>query len=124
MAALRGNYGDSENKNLSTNNVHLYQKMAANGQDSTYQTNRFNLTPRKNYDINARFTYNEPIAKGLLLQINYEYQHNYTKSDRSTYDFSSKRFWLSQVVVRRAYPRLPRLGQLFGKARQPVRHLS
>lgn len=93
VAAVSGSYSDAASKNFSTNSVHLYQKMNAAGQDSTYQTNRFNLTPRNNYSIDARLTYNEPLGGGLMLQFNYEYQHNYTKSDRSTYDFSSRRFW-------------------------------
>ena len=50
---LRGdfNYKDGDSKSLSTNNVHLYQiKMKDNPlADSTYQTNRYNVTPTKTY---------------------------------------------------------------------------
>ena len=86
---LTGNYNDSENKSLSSNAVALYQLLNALGQDSTYQTNRYNLTPQKNYDYSARLTYSEPIATRTYLQFSYQFQYRYTKSDRSTYDFSS-----------------------------------
>ena len=60
---LRGNYGDSESNSLSTNNVHLYKTKNMLGQDSTYQTNRYNLTPQKNWDYSIKATYSEPIMK-------------------------------------------------------------
>ena len=86
---LQANYGDSDSKNLSTNNVHLYQTLNQFGTDSTYQTNRYNLTPQKNYSYSARATYSEPIMKATFLQFSYQFQYKYTKSDRSTYDFSN-----------------------------------
>lgn len=86
---LRGNYSDSESTSLSTNNVHLYKTLNQAGQDSTYQTNRFNLTPQKNWDYSVKATYSEPIMKATFLQFSYEFQYKYTKSDRSTYDFSN-----------------------------------
>lgn len=86
---LRGNYGESNSKSLSTNNVHLYKTLNQMGEDSTYQTNRFNLTPQKNWNYSARVSYSEPIFKATYLQFSYEFQYKYTKSDRSTYDFSN-----------------------------------
>ena len=86
---LRGNYGDSESKSLSTNNVHLYKTKNQLGTDSTYQTNRYNLTPQKNWDYSVKATYSEPVFKGGFLQFSYEFQYKYTKSERSTYDFSN-----------------------------------
>lgn len=86
---MNGNYSESNSKSLQANNVHLYQTKNALGQDSTYQTNRFNVTPQKNYNYSARLTYSEPIMKATYLQFSYEFQYKYTKSDRSTYDFSN-----------------------------------
>ena len=86
---LNANYKDSQSKSLSLNNVHLYQVMNALGQDSTYQTNRWNLTPSKTYSYSAKFTYSEPIMKATYLQFSYQFSYNRTKSDRSTYDFSN-----------------------------------
>ena len=60
---LRGDfsYTDSKSKALSTNNVHLYQVKNALGNDSTYQTNRYNVTPQKQYGYSAQATYSEPL---------------------------------------------------------------
>lgn len=86
---VNGNYSESGSKSLQANNVHLYQKKNHLGLDSTYQTNRYNLTPQKNYNYSIRATYSEPIMKATFLQFSYEFQYKYTKSDRSTYDFSN-----------------------------------
>lgn len=86
---LNANYGESGSTRFSTNNVHLYQKKNQAGQDSTYQTNRYNLTPSKNYSYSAKATYSEPIFKATFLQFSYEFQYKYTRSDRATYDFSN-----------------------------------
>ncbi len=85
---LGANYTESNSKSLQTNNVHLYQTKNYLGNDSTYQTNRYNLTPQKNMNYSARLTYSEPIMKATYLQFSYQFQYKYTKSDRSTYDFS------------------------------------
>ena len=86
---LTGNYTDGDSKSISLQDVTLYQLMnyTYDG-DSTYMKNRYNLTPTKNYDYSARLTYSEPIAKQTYLQFSYTFQYRYTKSDRSTYDFS------------------------------------
>ena len=83
------NYSESTSKNLSTTNVHLYQVKNALGNDSTYQTNRYNLTPQKNWNYTTEFTYSEPIFKATFLQFRYSFQYKYSKSDRQTYDFSN-----------------------------------
>lgn len=82
---VKGNYGKNDGKSLSLSNVHLYQIIDALGNDSTYQTNRWNLTPRNNYGYGAQFTYSEPLWKGTYLQFNYQYSYSFRKSDRSTY---------------------------------------
>ena len=83
------NYGESGSNSLQTNNVHLFQKKNISGEDSTYQTNRYNLTPQKNWNYSVRATYSEPIFKATFLQFSYEFQYKYSKSDRSTFDFSN-----------------------------------
>lgn len=85
---MQANYKDNTRKNMAANLVELFQKKNYLGNDSTYQTNRYNLTPEKNYSYSARFTYSEPIAKATFLQFSYEFQYKYNKSDRSTYDFT------------------------------------
>lgn len=86
---MRANYGETDKNSLSTNNVHLYQTMNILGLDSTYQTNRYNLTPQKNYNYSVKATYSEPIMRATFLQFSYEFQYKYTKSERSTFDFSN-----------------------------------
>lgn len=83
---LRGDfsYSDTDSKALSTNNVRLYQQKDRFGNDSTYQTNRFNVTPTKQYSYAVQTTYSEP-----LLQLSYRFKYAYSKSDRATYDFSN-----------------------------------
>ncbi len=85
----QANYSESKSNNLSTTNVHLYQIKNALGNDSTYQTNRYNITPQKNWDYTTEFTYSEPIFKATYLQFRYSFQYKYSKSDRQTYDFSN-----------------------------------
>jgi hypothetical protein len=82
-------YTDQDSKSLSTNNVHLYQIQNIYGADSTYQTNRYNLTPSKNWSYTLQATYSEPLWRGTFLQLRYQYKYSYSKSDRSTYDFSN-----------------------------------
>ena len=82
-------YTDSKSNSLSTNNVHLYQIQNALGQDSTYQTNRYNLAPSTKWSYTLQATYSEPLWKATFLQFRYRFQYSYSKSDRSTYDFSN-----------------------------------
>lgn len=82
-------YGKSDSKSLSLSNVHLYQIMNSSNVDSTYQTNRWNVTPTTNSGYDLQFTYSEPIMRAVFLQFSYKYEYKYSKSDRSTYDFSN-----------------------------------
>jgi len=86
---FEGSIGDSENRNASNNDVHLYRvKKYQSDQDSTYFTARYNTTPSDNKGYVASVTYSEPLWKGAHLQANYELRYNQNKSDRQTYDFS------------------------------------
>lgn len=82
-------YSDAEANSFSINNVHLYQIENAMGQDSTYQTNRYTATPSKSWSYTLQATYSEPLWKGTFLQLRYRFGYSYSKSDRSTYDFSN-----------------------------------
>ena len=84
-----GNYKDSDSKSLSLSNVHLYQVQDAQGNDSTYQTNRYSVTPTKNWDYTLQATYSEPLWEKTYLQFRYRFKYSYSKSDRATYDFSN-----------------------------------
>ena len=86
---LDGSYSDGADNNLSMNNVHLYQILNTLGTDSTYQTNRYSVTPTKKWSYSAQVTYSEPLWKATFLQFRYMFTYSYNKSDRSTYDFSN-----------------------------------
>ena len=85
-------YTDKDSKSISLQNAHLYLVQNEAGLDSTYQTNRYNLTPSKDYSYSAQATYSEPLWKTTFLQFSYKFTYSYSKSDRSTYDFSKYSF--------------------------------
>ena len=94
---LNGNYGENNGRSMQSNVVHLYQILDSFGNDSTYQTNHYNLTPSKNWNYSIRTTYSEPILPRTYLQFSYQFEYRYQKSDRSTYDFS-RGFDFSDIV--------------------------
>lgn len=82
-------YNENDGRSLSTSAVHLYQVLDETGRDSTYQTNRYNLTPTKSLNYSLQFNYSEPIFRATFLQFSYKFSYKYNKSDRSTFDFSN-----------------------------------
>jgi hypothetical protein len=85
---FEGSIGDSENRNTSNNDVHLYRVKNQANEDSTYFTARYNTTPSDNKGYVTSVTYSEPLWEGAHLQANYELRYNQNKSDRQTYEFS------------------------------------
>ncbi|MCD8281781.1 MAG: outer membrane beta-barrel protein [Prevotella sp.] len=77
-----GNYSSSGNKNFSTSNVLLY------GSGDDYSINRYSLTPAKSRDYALQGSYSEPVAKKTYIQLTYRYAQSYSRSTRTTYDFS------------------------------------
>ena len=60
------NYSDNDNKSISTSRTSLYQMQDRFGNDSTYYTNRYNLTPTKSWSYSLQATYSEPILQGRI----------------------------------------------------------
>ena len=83
-----GNVGEGMSRSFTNSLVEYYQLVNQFGEDSTYQANRYAVTPTKNWNYGLRATYSEPIFRQVYLQFSYQYQYSYTKSDRATYDFS------------------------------------
>ena len=83
---LNGNWGKGGSQSINDALVNFYQL----AYDSVYVTRRYNDTPTKNWNYRARITYSEPIFRQVYLQFSYQYRYDYTKSDRSTYDFSQE----------------------------------
>ncbi len=84
-----GSYGRTDDKSLSLTNAYLYLLKKASGEDSTYNTYRYNTTPTDKYSYSLQATYSEPLWKATFLQFSYKFTYNYSKSDRSTYDFAN-----------------------------------
>ena len=70
--------------------AHLLNNRTKSVKDSNDQfgINRWNLTPSTNWNYSAELSYSEPIAQKTYLQFSYKFTNSYSKSDRSTYDFS------------------------------------
>ena len=81
---LNGNWSEGESRSINDSYVRFFQL----AKDSSYNTRRYSLTPTKNWNYRARITYSEPIFRQVYLQFSYQYRYDYTKSDRTTYDFS------------------------------------
>ncbi len=89
---LGANYSEGLSKSMN-NSLIEYYKLRYDSVANQYvttddQTNRYAVTPTKNYDYSIRATYSEPIFNRTYLQFSYQYQYRYTKSDRATYDLS------------------------------------
>ena len=106
-----GNYSNGTSQQFSNSLVNLYQLLTG---DSTYQTNRYNVTPQKNYDYSLQATYSEPIAKNTFLQFSYQFQYSYTKSERNTYDFWNDRY---QADMAGMWPEYRQWDDIFGRLR-------
>ncbi len=55
------NYRDNDNTNANLTAVHLYQVANRQGNDSTYQTNRYTASPSDNFSYSIGATYTEPL---------------------------------------------------------------
>ena len=86
------NYGEGMSRSITNSLVRYYvidnTVVPRQYKDSTYQANRYAVTPTKNWDYSLRASYSEPIFNKVYLQFSYQFQYKYTKSDRATYDFS------------------------------------
>lgn len=74
---------------LAMSNVHLYQVANSLGQDSTYQVNRYMVSPETNNSYSVKLIYSEPIARRVYLQLGYQFGYGVNKGDRQIYDFSN-----------------------------------
>ena len=54
--------------------------------DSTSTINRYSNTPSKNYNLNGRVMWSEPLALATYLQLSYQISYRYRDNQRNTYD--------------------------------------
>ena len=79
-----GAYNESDNKSYSRSMVRYYQR-TSDELNADYQNT---MSPSKNYSVQGRFSYTEPILKGTVLQLSYQAQYRFqdTNRDMSIYD--------------------------------------
>ena len=78
---VAGGYNTSESYSNSTSFTRFYQR-----NDSTSTINRYNTTPSKSYNYNARAMWSEPLWDATFLQLSYQFDYRYNDSERSTFD--------------------------------------
>ena len=106
------NYSDGDSKQFSNSLVGLYQLLTG---DSTYQTNRYNVTPQKSYNYGIQATYSEPLTRRTFLQFSYQFDYSYTKSERNTYDFWKVGDPTRQYDMAGLYPSYRDWGSIFNR---------
>ena len=79
-----GAYSESDNQSYSRSMVRYYQR-TSDELNADYQNT---MSPSKNYSVQGRFSYTEPILKGTVLQLSYQAQYRFqdTNRDMSIYD--------------------------------------
>lgn len=82
---LTAGYTDGSSESFSNTDQWLFQYG-----DSASHVRRYTDTPSKNYNYSGRLTYSEPIAKGVYLQLSYQYTHRFSKNDQNTYDWRNQ----------------------------------
>ena len=80
---LKTNYSHGESEQFSTSHIDYFQ---ASQQDQSSILNRYIHTPTMRFSGDTKFSYSEPIAKNMFLQLEYAFQYRRNKSDNSTYD--------------------------------------
>ncbi len=78
---IAGGYTTGENYSSSTSFTRFYQR-----NDSVSTINRYNTTPSKTYNYNARAMWSEPLWEATFLQLSYQFSYRYNDSKRSTFD--------------------------------------
>ena len=80
---LNGRYSDSGNDSWSLSNIKYYQ------QDRKTFTNQYNVSPSKNYSVQGRLSYSEPLTQYLNLQASYQLQYRFQDSNREMFSIDS-----------------------------------
>ena len=75
---VEGSYSESDNKSYSRSMVRYYQR-ATDNLTANYQNT---MSPSKNYSVQGRVSYTEPILKGTVVQLSYQGQYRFQDSDR------------------------------------------
>ena len=74
---IDGSYSESDNDSYSRSMIRYFQR---GGEINADYQNIF--SPSKNYSIQGRLSYTEPILKGTVVQLSYQAQHRFQDNDR------------------------------------------
>lgn len=96
-------YSDSENENISNNDVTYYRESAGKG----YVRKRYSTTPSTKWNYSTRLSYTEPLSKIANLQLSYRFNYSYNSSDRSTYVFDNLDGYTPLLNSNYHFPALP-----------------
>ncbi len=82
-----GGLGESESKQMSASQIKYYQENRQ-GNDN----NRYYTTPGENRNYELGFTYSEPLADRVYLQLSYRFNYRYTKNDRAAFEYDGQAY--------------------------------
>ena len=80
---LRYTYQKSTSDNYSYSNLEYFQ-----AQEDSREYNRFDDGTSKNHNLNAGFSYSEPVFKQSFLQFTYDFSYRKATSDRYGYEYN------------------------------------
>ncbi|MBR1719150.1 MAG: TonB-dependent receptor, partial [Phocaeicola sp.] len=83
----RVSYRNGDNDSYTDSETRYYQ--FDYNPDSINYRRRYIHTPTDNYSYLGQMTYSEPLGKGNFLQFSYQFQYQYNKSNRHTFDLDS-----------------------------------
>ncbi len=84
---VNGNMSESESKQLSASQIKYYQDNRP-GNDN----NRYYNTPGERYGYSLGFTYSEPLADRVYLQLSYRFNYSYSKNDREAFEYDGQAY--------------------------------
>lgn len=80
---LKYKYSHAKAEKFSTSDIDYFQQDLV---ERSEVLNRYITTPTNRMDADVKFSYSEPIAKNMFLQLEYAYHYKRNKSDNKTYD--------------------------------------
>ncbi len=83
---LNGDWSNNQSDNFNSSNV-TYNPTSGMPDNFIY---RYSDAPQKSEGVTAGLTWSEPIYKGLMLQLSYQFSHSNRNNDSKTYDMGNR----------------------------------
>ena len=100
---LSASGGGNDNDQYRNNKTHYFRMKNSMGEDSILYRNQYITAPTSKYGYSAQLTYSEPIAKGVFLQLSYQFSYKYNDNQRSTYNFMEYDGWEPGMSLPQGY---------------------